>query len=58
LKNKRTKIFKWIKEHVKPHVRWDRHEWKNEKLSWETKEDIAKNIKDHTTVGIKFRWRF
>lgn len=58
MKKKLPKSLKWIFEHVRPFAKVKKPEWEHGNLEWKNKEDIEKNIKEHGTVGIKFKWKF
>ena len=53
-----NKFFKWVKEHVRPHVKY--HPNKGEEIDWKN-EDLKESLrkaKDKTEIGIKFKFKF
>ena len=52
-----NKILKWIKEHIRPHVKYrapkDDIDSKDKDF-----EDRIEDAKDNTEVGIKFKFKF
>jgi len=52
------KILIWIKEHVRPHFKWQAQEGKDIDLKKDKFKDVVDKAEDQSEVGIKFRFKF
>ena len=50
-------LVKWIKEHVRPHVRYDKKDG-DINLKKNSLSNILNKAKDKLEIGIKFRFKF
>lgn len=61
LNKKESKILPWIKEHVRPHIRWSKYDERyrhEEDASLSEIEKWEDKVKKQTVLGIKIKWRF
>ena len=55
-----NKFFKWIKEHVRPHFRYNKRRDKkpDDDLKLDSLDSVEDNLKKNSEIGIKFRFKF
>ena len=55
---KRKSIFKWIKEHVRPHLRYHADRGEEINLKEDDIGEIVDKAEDKIEAGIKFKFKF
>jgi len=49
------KFLRWIKDHVRPHYRYNKHLRVDEQ---KTEHDRTEDLKDNSEIGIKIKFKF
>jgi len=49
------KVFKWIKEHVRPYYRYNTDKCKSKK---ETQDTNVGDLKENSEIGVKIKFKF
>lgn len=57
-KSSKNKIITWVKNHVRPYVKFTKPRESEDELSWDNKEDVERNIKERVVLGFKIKWKF